>query len=67
MPDSKQVIQEMLYDLTRDELRQIIWEALLISDGPGKIEGEVWSTIGVEFKEKTVSTEATFTVTSEAY
>lgn len=30
-----------LYDLDRAELRRLAWEALLISDGPDKIKGDV--------------------------
>jgi hypothetical protein len=38
-----------LYDLDRTELRRLVWEALLISDGPGHVDGEVASAaIGVE-------------------
>jgi hypothetical protein len=32
---------EHLYDLSRTELRRLAYEALLISDGPARIEGDV--------------------------
>jgi hypothetical protein len=32
---------EKLYSLDRKELRRLAWEALLISDGPDKIDGNV--------------------------
>lgn len=34
-------ILERLYDLDRKELRRLAYEALLISDGPNRIEGDV--------------------------
>lgn len=34
-------LHEHLYDLTRSELRLLAFEALLISDGPDQVEGEV--------------------------
>lgn len=39
-------MQESLYDLDRVELRRLAWEALLISDGPDRIDvdGDVASS-----------------------
>lgn len=51
---------ELLYDLSRDELRRLAWEALLISDGPAKIEGEVWGPVQARYN--TGSINAFFTV-----
>jgi hypothetical protein len=31
---------ELLYSMTREELRRLSWEALLISDGPDKLKSE---------------------------
>lgn len=48
---AKAEILELLYNLDRDSLRAVIWEALLMSDGPDKIDGDVNSTIDVSFTE----------------
>lgn len=36
-----EVVIEMMYDLSRAELRRAAYEALLISDGPDHIDGDV--------------------------
>jgi len=38
---------DQLYDLSRDELRILAWEALLISDGPDHISGEIEGPVRV--------------------
>ena len=45
-------VPEDLHDLDRNELRSLAWEALLISDGPDRIEGEVSSTLQVRYDEE---------------
>jgi len=37
-----------LYDLDRTDLRRLAWEALLVSDGPDKIDGDVEGGVLVE-------------------
>jgi hypothetical protein len=48
-------LQEMiehLYDLDREELRRLAWEALLISDGPDHIDGAPGFTFSIETWDK---------------
>lgn len=62
---AKQSILELLQNLDRDALRAIVWEALLMSDGPDKIDGETSSTIDVSFAED--SWKKAFLVHGEEY
>jgi hypothetical protein len=64
---AKASILEQLYNLDRDALRAIIWEALLICDGPDKIDGETSSTIDVTFVVNARSGRKAFAVASEEF
>jgi hypothetical protein len=46
-PDSLDLALDLLYDLDRDELRRLAWEALLISDGPDRIVGVAEGSVQV--------------------
>jgi len=63
VPSSLEEMVEQLYDLSRADLRSLAWEALLISDGPDKIEGEAITTIKVHHHEDVPA----FCITSPKY
>lgn len=46
---------ESLYNLDRTDLRRLAWEALLISDGPDGIDGDVEGSIEVIVARKTMT------------